>query len=174
MTTITVTGVELTKKGLSKLRRDLGRTSVLSSRMGRALVEDARRRIATQGGGSWAPLSKWTRARTGRDLALITEMENISFKLIGGQLVIGHDSDGSWSLDDHEKGFTTAPDVPSTISLKRPELLGVTGNSIHIRRAKNSITPARRVFPNQAEAHDVVEPIVRKWVADIIRRSGRV
>ncbi len=174
MTTITVTGVELTKKGMAKLNRDLSRTSVLSNRMGRALRDDARRRITTQGDGTWEPLSKWTMARTGRKKALIKERVKITFKLIGGQLVISHDSDGAWTLRQHEQGFTTAPDVPATIKLKRPRLLGVTGNTIHIRQAKESVTPARRVFATEPEANRIVRPIVKKWGADIIKRSRKV
>lgn len=174
MTTLTITGVELTKKGISKLKRDLGRTSVLSNRMGRALRDDARRRITTQGDGSWAPMSKWTAARTGRKKLLISERPKITFKLIGGRLVVGHDSGAGWSLQDHERGFTTPPEVPATIALKRPKILGISTSEIHIRRAKESVTPARRVFATEAETVKIAKPIVIKWVNDILRRAKAV
>lgn len=171
MTTITITGVELTKKGFNKLRRGLSNQKVVVNRLGRAFRDDARRRITSQGGGTWEPLSKWTMARTGRRKALVTEKKNITFKVIGNRLLVGHESGGGWSLQDHEKGFTTPPDVPATIKLKRPGLLGMEGNSIHITRAKPSVTPARRVFATEAEANNLVGPIVEKWVREIIKRS---
>ncbi len=176
MTTITITGVGLTKNGISKLKRDLGRTSVLSSRMGRALRDDARRRITTQGDGTWEPLGKWAKARTGRRKVLITERKNITFRLIGGQLVIGHQSSGTWSLDDHARGFTTRPKVPALIPLKRPKLLGLPSDQkTHLlRRAKPSVVPARRVFPTEPEASQILKPIVGRWVAEIIKRSRNV
>jgi len=174
MTTVTVTGLELTKKGIAKLRRDLSKTHVLSNRMGRALRDDARRRITTQGDGQWEPLSKWTMARTGRKKALIKERAGITFKLVGAQLIVGHESGEAWDLGQHERGFTTPPDVPATIKLKRPRLLGISTKEIHIRRARPSETPARRVFANEAETNKLLEPIVKQWVKEVIDRSRKV
>ena len=114
-------------------------------------------------------------ARTGRKKALITERKNISFKIIGGQLVIGHTSDGPWTLEDHERGFTTPPKVPALIALKRPTLLGFpsTQKTHLLRRARESVVPARRVFATERETVDIVQPIVIQWVKDIIARSRK-
>lgn len=175
MTNITITGVTATKKGIRNIIRDLKKTGVVYNRLGRALRDDARNRITTQDNGNYDKLSKWTRARTGRRKALITERKNINFRISGGTLVIGHSAKGDWNIEMHEKGFRT-PGFSGrsvTIPLKNPRALkNVSGNSITIRGAKESVVPARRVFSTEAEATRIGEPIVVRWIKDIIKRNA--
>jgi len=173
MTTIRVTGVAATKAAVKKIRRAMSRTNPLFTRIGRRLRDDARRRITTQDNGNYPGLSKWTRARTGRRKALITERKNITFKVIRGNLIVGHQADGDWTIEQHEKGFVTPGFTkPVTITLKNPSALkDVTGNSITIRGAKASVVPARRVFATEAEAGVIIQDEADKWLRDIIRRS---
>lgn len=173
MTTIRVTGLVETREGLVKIRRELRKTKSLFNMFGRGIRDDARNRITTQDNGTYPKLGKWARARTGRRKALITERKNISFKLVGNNLVIGHTATG-WNIQDHEKGFTTPGFVgkPVTIPLRNPNALeGVTGNSISIRRAKASNVPARRVFATEREAVKIMQPIADAWLKKIIART---
>ena len=174
MTTLNITGVVETQKGINKIMRDVNKTSVLFRRIGQGLRDDARRRITTQDGGKYAPLSKWTRARTGRRKALTTEKKNINFRVTGSTLLIGHTATG-WNLSMHEKGFRT-PGFSGrsvTIPLKNPKALrNIKGDSITIRAAKASDVPARRVFPNEGEATTIIRPIVNDWLRKIIKRAG--
>lgn len=174
MTNIRVTGVVETKRGIQQIIRDVNKTNPLYKRIGRGLRDDARRRITTQDGGKYAPLSKWTRARTGRRKALVTEKKNISFKMIGGKLIIGHTATG-WNISMHEQGFTTSgfSGKKVTITLKNPNALrDVKGNSITIRGAKASEVPARRVFPTEKESITIIKPIIEDWLRKIVRRAA--
>lgn len=161
------------------MARDLGRHGVLMGRLGRAFRDDARLRITNQDGGNYAPLSKWTRARTGRRKALVTEKKNISFIVSGAKsiVVIGHTAKGDWSLNMHEKGFVTPgfSGFSTIIPLKNPSALsGVRGNRITIRGAKPSIVPARRVYATKVEATTIIRPIIEDWLRKIIRRAAKL
>lgn len=176
MATIVLTGVKETKSAVRKIRRQMSKTGPLYTRIGRALRDDARKRITTQDNGNYDPLSKWTRARTGRRKALITERQNISFKVIGGTLIIGHTAKGNWNIQMHERGFVTPgfSGKAVTIPLKNPNALkDVKGNSITIRGAKASVVPARRVFATQAEAEVIARSHAERWLADIVKRNSR-
>ncbi len=173
MTTIRITGVVETQKGIRQIMRAVNKTTPLFNRIGRGLRDDARRRITTQDGGKYPPLSKWTRARTGRRKAFVTEKKNISFKMIGSSLLIGHTATG-WSLSMHEKGFVTPgfSGKAVVIPLKNPAALrNVKTRFMTIRGAKASVVPARRVFPNQIEAVAIIKPIFEDWLDKILKRA---
>jgi hypothetical protein len=174
MTDIVITGLTETQKGISQIRRNVQKTTPLFNRFGRALRDDARRRITTQDGGKYDKLSKWTRARTGRRKALITERKNISHMIVGSRLLIGHTATG-WNIAMHEKGFTTPGFSGRTvvIPLKNPAALrDVKKNFIAIRGAKESVVPARKVFANKDEALTIMKPIITDWLNKIIKRAG--
>ena len=106
---VKIKGVKNAQAGIARIMRAAEKTSPMLRMLGRKLRDDARLRITTQDGGQYEPLSKWTRARTGRRKALITERKHISFRLVGGKtLIVGHTPvKGDWSLAQHEDGFTT-------------------------------------------------------------------
>jgi len=175
MTTIVITGVPETKAGMRKLKRALSKTNPLFNRIGRSLRDDARKRITTQDNGAYDKLSKWTRARTGRRKALITERKNISFQMIGSRLIIGHTATG-WDITMHERGFVTPGFTGKTVTipLKNPTALrNIQGNSITIRGAKPSVVPARRVFSTESEALAIIENEAEAWVRKIVQRVRR-
>lgn len=173
MATIHITGVAETQAAVTKIRKAMNRSSVLFNRIGRRLRDDARARITSQDGGKYEKLSKWTRARTGRRKALITERKNITFRSTKRGLIVGHNAGGDWNIGQHESGFVTPGFAGHavTIPLKNPRALKVNGNSITIRGAKASVVPARRVFANEPEANAIVRQEAEKWLRDIIKRS---
>jgi len=170
---LNVTGLSNAKKSLAKIQRAIKRTDPLMNAIGRALRDDARRRITTQDGGTYAPLSKWTRAQTGRRKALITERKNISFKLVGGVLQIGHQSPGNWSIQQHEKGFVEQ-NASETITLRNPKALkDVRGTQFFVKNPKASVVPARKVFANNAEAESIARKKANEWVKKIVTRENK-
>jgi len=175
MASIRVTGIKETKLGLSKIRRSLRNNNAFLRRVGRALRDDARLRITTQDGGTYAPLSKWTKAKTGRRKALITERKNIQFKLTAGAIQVGHEGSAGWELTSHEKGFTL-PGMPETFTLKRPNFLApgpnLKGDQVTVFGKKPSKVPARRVFPTRAEANVILVREAEKWINNILKSSG--
>lgn len=185
MTNITITGVVETKKGFNQINRDIKRTSVLFNQLGRSLRDDAKKRITTQDGGQYAPLSKWTKARTGRRKALITERPGITFIAKKDFVLIGHvpskgsttgQESKSWNLGMHERGFTTpGSNRPTPVILKRPNYIKEPrpkpGGLFIFRNTKPSVTPARQVFANPYQARAIVGRIARKWLAKILKRA---
>ena len=174
MVSIVITGVTETQRGIKKIFRDTKKTGVLFNRLGRAFRDDARRRITTQDGGTYDKLSPWTRARTGRRKAFVTEKKNITFRIVGDRLDVGHFATG-WSFAMHEQGFITPgfKGKAVTIPLKNPAALrDIRGNSITIRSSKASVVPARQVFANPAQAQAILSRITRNWINKIITRAG--
>jgi len=174
MASITITGIKEAKLGLSKIRRSLRNNNAFLRSVGRELRDDARRRITTQDGGSYPKLSKWTRAKTGRRKALITERNNIQFRLVAGVLQIGHEGSGGWELTSHEKGFTL-PGLAEMFTVKRPNFLApgrnLKGDQVTVFGKRPSKVPARRVFPTQAEANVILVREAEKWIGNILKRN---
>lgn len=173
--------------GLDKLRRaargwkgDFDPTQrqvkVLFGALGRKLRDDVRRRITTQGDGSWAPLSKWTRARTGRRKALITERRRVVFIVKPKRLDIVYlERSSEWDLTSHHRGFTTPGfrGKKAVIPLRNPSALGVKGNSITIFSAKPSKVPARPVWTPRNKILRILKPITSAWVRKQLEKRAR-
>ena len=170
-------GVKELQRTLKLIKNDLTpgtskRIPVLNTRVGRALRDDARNRITTQGEGKWKPLSKWTRAKTGRRKALITERKNIVYERTASSVRIIHKSpSASWSLNDHAKGFVR-PAVRKLvrIPLRQPKLLGVTTPYIILPRGSRATkTPKRNVWGTITQQRNVFIPEVRKWMRETMK-----
>ena len=177
--TIKTVGLDRVKRKLREYKQDFSAGSPeharLMTALGRAGRDYGRKRITTQGDGSWAPLSKWTRAKTGRRKALITERQNIKYRKTRLGVEIFHDSPSpNWSLATHARGFTR-PAVRGkvVIPLKVPSILGV--NKPYIVLPKGSpatVTPPRPVFENDDTVmRKVIRPQIRLWLQEL--RSKR-
>jgi hypothetical protein len=174
-------GVKEMARTLRTIRKDLTpgtskRIPVLFTRVGRALRDDARDRITTQGEGKWPKLSKWTRAKTGRRKALITERKNIVYERTANSVRIFHRSPSpNWNLNMHAAGFTRpAVRKKVRIPLKQPKLLGVTKPYIILPRGSRATkTPARNVWGTITQQRNVFIPEVRKWMRETMK-AGKV
>lgn len=171
-------GIKEFQRTLKAIKKDLTpatskRIPVLNTRVGRGLRDAARQRITTQGDGKWKPLSKWTRAKTGRRKALITERKNIVYERTTTSVRIIHKSPSAeWSLNTHAKGFTR-PAVRKRvrIPLKQPKLLGVSKPYIILPRGSRATkTPARNVWGTVTEQRNTFIPIVRKWMRETMTK----
>lgn len=171
-------GVERVKKKLADYKHDYNAASaehsMLMTKIGRAGRDYARARITSQGDGEWPALSKWTRAKTGRRKALITQRSRIKYRKIKGGVELYHDSPStSWSLKDHKRGFTR-PAVRGkvVIPLKAPRILGI--NKPYIVLPKGSpatYTPPRAVYENDdIVVRKVVRPSIKIWLQEMRSR----
>lgn len=162
------------QKGLEK---GSGRMRVLLNRIGRRLRDRSRKRITTQGEGSWQPLGKWVRAKTGRRKALITERPRIKYTVGRGNVKIYHDSPSTrWSLNDHAKGFDRPGNSkPVFIPLKNPGALSpgsnLTKRGIFLPKGnKPTRTPKRDVWGTETSARrQVINPEVQRWLKEVFK-----
>ena len=167
--------------GLNELRRrsrrwkddfrpSSSRVRVLLNRVGRAVRDFSRNKITTQGDGKWEPLSKWTRAKTGRRKALITLRKNIDYDVQRESVRI-YDSDPRQLLAKHSAGYTNPPkEGPLAIGpLVKPGLLKHSGPYLWVRGTREAVVPRRNVWGTKLERNRVINPITVKWVRDTIK-----
>lgn len=167
-----------TKRWGKALEKGSGRVRVLLNRIGRGLRDRSRKRITTQGDGSWEPLGAWVQAKTGRRKALITERPRIKYRVSHGSVDIYHDSPSTrWSLNDHARGYTNPADKsPKFIPLKYPGKLAPGGNlskrGIFLPKGnKATKVPKRNVWGSEPEARrEVINPEVQKWLREVFRK----
>lgn len=180
MINVTFTGDKALKAAMLGYQDDFrvnGRSMrVLLTALGRAGRDSVRNRITTQGSTNpWERLSKWTRARTGRRKALITERSRIKSRVVSGTAEVYYETrSDKWDLTKHHKGFTNpATTRGATIRLKDPRPLGLSSNFIRIRQAKAGVVPARNVWGTDIENRSIAVVIVNTWVAAIIKKKGK-
>lgn len=178
---IYVTGIEATKRGLRFISDALDgknpRRATLLKRIGAALRDRARGNISDQSyeGQSWRPLSDWTRAKTGRFKALITEREKIKYDVDAQGLtlrVFHEQTDPNWTLTQHHKGFTS-PAVTGKLMafpLVRPNLVGIGSKLAIFQSRKATKTPARPVWPSPAMIKKLVGPLIDLWMKENAKR----
>lgn len=148
-------------------------TSRLIQMIGTPLRDDTKGRISSQNKGTWAPLSKWGRAK-GKDVPLQGLSRTVKFRLISknqgevyAELPLGQDGK-PWSLTQHHKGFENKPPSHAlvVIPLRRPSELSLpssrrTFSWIERRSGK---TPARQIWPTKAQVEKVVNIEVARWL----------
>ncbi len=167
---VTIIGIEKLKKAVRGWRSDFepskGQVKVLFFSLGRAVRDDVKKRITSQGHGKWKPLSKWTKARTGRAKALITERSRVKFIVKPRRVEIGYAPRSSdWNLTKHHHGFRTSgfKGKKVTIPLRNPAALKTKGNSITILSAKPSVIPARTIWTPTGTLLRIAHPIISRW-----------
>jgi hypothetical protein len=178
-----ITGIDRIKRALLDLELSLsarGRLPVLMNRIGRALRDDAKRRILTQDNGQWAQLGKWQRAKTGRRKVFVKESQRIHFKTLssaaGAITIIYYNQRGNWKLTDHAPGFTLAPHgkfVTVALADARPLRLPVGTPSVTFRWKRPSVIPARRVFADRAQVEKIARPIIDAWMMELKQKAEK-
>jgi hypothetical protein len=171
-------GLDRLKRGVRGIDDDFTPTKrqvrVLFGALGRAVRNDVRKNITTQGNGSWDKLSKWTRARTGRRKALVTERSRIKFRIRNTRRVeIGYEErESGWNLTDHHRGFTSSgfKGKKVVIPLRNPKPLGVTDDKITILSAKPSVVPSRKVWGSLNRTVKIVRVVANRWMKQIVAK----
>lgn len=168
--------------------------AVLFRSLGDALVNDVQERIRTSNRGTWAPASKWLRAKTGQSKVLLGAEKYIRAQITKNALkIIG--KSGKWTLTQHHTGFENALRDPSeevdehgrvVIKIKDPRVLNLY---VEMRRKRDGSatprasvfafapkragrTPARQIWPTEAQANAISEPIASRWFAKVIQDAG--
>ena len=142
----------------------------LFSRIARDLRDLTRRRITSQGGGTWKPLSKWTKARTGRRKALITLRKRIKAKWDNDSARVFFEvSSPEWDITDHHKGYTSrrVRGKRMTVPLKNPAAIGHNKSTITFSNRKASITPARKIWLSQKQTKTFVKRNLARYTREI-------
>lgn len=160
-----------TKRWKDDFRPSSARVRVLLRRVGRGVRDFSRNKITTQGDGQWQPLSKWSKAKTGRRKALITLRKFIQFRLQKEAVEI-YDSDPRQLITKHSAGFKNPPQVgPLAIGpLKKPGFLNHSGPYLWVNKTKQADVPRRSVWGTQRERERVYNPMVRLWIEETIDR----
>jgi hypothetical protein len=183
--TVHVTGMRRANAIIKGVMRDAEKVRPLLTRIGRSLRDDSKKRISSQDGGTYAPLSKWTRARTGRRKAFITQRKGIGFRVKGPLLSIGHtvihtdtSDNKQWNFNQHARGFTTpAGTHPVSIKIRNPKALKKPrpepGGMMILHKYKKQETPARQVFPNPFQAQRIIRRDAEIWLRNIAKRAAR-
>lgn len=167
-----------------RTERDLtGGNPIMRKRLMNRLVSKARdmtrRNITTQGGGTWAPLSKWTIAQTGRKKALITLRKFIvavKAKGRGRTAKVVFQSPGNFTLSQHHDGYTDPAEGGIVkIALKKPGALKLPAKTkvkgfVDKRSRK---VPARPVWPEGRKLFLMLQRETRIWAREMERRLQR-
>jgi hypothetical protein len=151
----------------------------LLNRLAREGRDQTRKNITAQGPG-WAPLSKWTVARTGKKKALLSARPKVGVvraNPAGTRSATVFRSPGDWTLTQHHDGFREGPaSGPMKIPLKRPKALGLPPKTPFIILPKRGEVkvPARPVWPEGAQLRRLMSRNLRIWRAEFVRRIKRV
>lgn len=139
-----------------KLARNLEAADSLLLDVGRTVLEDVRRRVATGDGGSWAPASRWVQAKKGTTKALDGLENDFSFRQAGSRRVEvyfeGQNSEGeAIDIQEHHDGTTLEADGSHVdLYLKDPSALRLKSPNFSFRWLRSSVIPARRIWPDRA------------------------
>lgn len=173
-------GMDKIKLAIRGLDNDLTVTKPEMRRLlgtiGRASRDYVRKRITTQGDGNWPKLSKWTRARTGRRKALVTERLRIVHRLKPRKAEVAYmERSSDWNLTMHHKGFTQPglKDKTVTVPLRNPGALRWKKNAITFRNSKDSVVPARDVWGKLNDHREIAGTATVAWIRRILAKRAR-
>ncbi len=145
----------------------------------RAGVKASRENIRTQGHGTWPPLSKWTRAQTGRRKALLAQIPRITAILANRAALTAaviFRSPGDWTLTQHHRGFTErATNKVVKIPLKNPGLIGERGiTEKYFIDSKDTVVPRRPIWPEGAQLRRLMATAINRWRVAMDARLKKV
>ena len=138
-----------------ELRADRGAFDrVVMREAAKKLRKLVRTNLRTGGQGSWAPLARSTRERTGRTLPLSTLVNRIRFRSRARGTryeVYFLQRSPNWDLTQHHNGYR----VSATRNTRMAWRLAA-GGTVVISNRKAFSVPARKVWPSQRKVNDIV------------------
>lgn len=151
------------KRKLKKMRNALNSTRPVYVEIGGAIRDYIRQTISFQGRGrQWAPLSQWTKARTGRRKALITLGKYFGYDATDKRVHVRfyEPPDANYGILMFHEGF-----VSRAVSGSRMVVPSYRGGVLAtFNNRKPSKIPARKIWPTQKETTEIVRPIMEKWL----------
>lgn len=151
--------------------RPSGRRRVLR-KIGLSLRNEVRNRFTTQGNGTWAPLSAWTRARTGRRKALIGLRDRVKVRVENDKAEVYFDNPSEeWSIEMHNRGFKSSAvdDKRMVVPLANGASIGAKGSRIVFTQRRMSVIPARRIWLTAAETRAVLNRELDQFAQELER-----
>jgi hypothetical protein len=145
---------------------------------------ETRKNITSQGRGTWAKLSKWTAAQTGRRKALITLRRFVGVKKANSKAMSAATvfrSPGDFTLTQHHTGFTElAKGGVVKIPLKRPGALDKKGKlntkgakEVSFKDTTAKVVPARPVWPDRKQLKPIIRKNILLFVKDLQKALAR-
>lgn len=159
-----------------KLARNLEEADTLMQEVGNAVVSDVSRRVATADGGSWAPASRWVQAKKGTSQALVGLENDFGFRHAGRNKVEvyfdGQNSEGDdIDIQEHNDGTTlSATGEVVDLDLVNPSALRLSRPNFSFRWLKDSVIPARKIWPNEQEVRNIVAGPLSRYLQRV--RNG--
>lgn len=178
MISIQVDAREL-NRAATRTNKALAQPLALMTLLGRAFRDDVRKRINSRDNGSWAPPSKWTRAKKRTNRALSGQAKKVSFTASARKAEVfysGVSSKGkSISLTEHHFGKTlpaTGALISIPIANPRPLSLPPGTTKFYFKWNKSSVVPRRKIWPDgPGEANRITDPIASRWLQDTVDRN---
>lgn len=192
---VEITNLKEAKAILAAIDRGItdGMQSVFRS-LGDVYVADVKRRIISQNDGTWAPASKWLKAKTGGTRVLDGAEKYVKARISQKQLAIVSTARG-WSLSDHDQGFTNKLVGPGDsldkdgrveLTIRDPRPLNLytelrkkrDGTSVPrsttfaFKPTRAGVTPARQIWPTAEQAIKLGHPIASRWLTEIVKKAG--
>lgn len=169
-----------TRLALTQLSRELGNKRRVYSLMGKHFRDYVRQTVHMGGRHKkHAPLSIWTKKRTGRNKPFTTIWRHFDYRVQPDAVLIYHmpHGEGRWNITMHHKGYVTPTRWGRpfmVIPMKRGwREMGVSaGDSIFLRKAGPSVIPPREIWPTRSEANREAQRIARQWLEQIVRERG--
>lgn len=166
-------------RAANRTDKALSQPLALMTLLGRRFRDDVRNRMNSRDNGSWAPASKWTRAKKRTNRALAGQAKNVSFTASNNKTEVfykGTNSKGkSINITEHHFGKTlpaTGALVSIPIANPRPLSLPVGTTKFYFHWNKSSIVPRRKIWPDgPGEAQRIADPIVFRWVQDTVDKN---
>jgi len=174
-----------TEAFLSGLSRDVEQALPSALRdVSIALRENVRRRIVTNDGGTWRPVSKWIRAKKNARKPLAGMQNRVKSRVFGSRRAeVFFESPGEWTLTQHHEGFNQPQVGPEDEYLKpfvvlnivnpRPLSLPGPGRFAFVPR-RQWATPARRIWTSETEAVAIAVPLIERWAREKLMTKSRL
>jgi hypothetical protein len=155
---------------IRRLRRHIGDSGRITQTIGLTLREYVRETI-TRGGRrrTYAPLSWWTRQRTGRTRPLLPLRPGIKYTADSTTVTVFYDGDrvNPWDTWMHHGGYT----IPARSG--RMYVPFRRGGGAFFTRARAAAVPAREIWPTQREVRDEVRAMVTRWINEGVTAAWR-
>lgn len=157
------------KKALKLLEQRVGnavqgRDSLLSRVLDDA-VQETRRRLHTQGNGSWRNLTRTTAERTGRSKANLAKYASrIKKRIRRGQGEVYFDARGlEWDMTQHHEGYSVGATTANMA-------WRTAGGKLRVLRSRRPFTVgSRRIWLGQDAAKRLLNKHAQSWISAIER-----
>lgn len=153
--------------------------STLYGQLGRASQKDVQDRIASQDEGKWAGASKWIQAKKNATRVLEGAEAFVKYDADAKGVSVYGDTGAEWTLTQHDEGFENEPEIEADgrieIDIVNPGPLGLGTGTTKFSWIPRGIapdkTPARKIWPTEAEAVAIITPIYSRWLQATLNRA---